>query len=315
MTPVFLSSNIPVLPKYISGKVRDVYDIDDSLLLVASDRISAFDVVLPDGIPSKGRVLTQISLFWFDLTKDIVENHVLTTNPDEIVSILNSAGVPDAETYRDTLEGRAMLGKRAKTIPIECVVRGYLAGSAWKEYKRQRAVAEEGDSINLYGIDLPATLVDSDRLPEPVFTPSTKESHGHDINISADQARDIVGKEIVDELERLSLAIYTKAAEYALSRGIIICDTKFEFGIRDGKIILIDELLTPDSSRFWDINDYEPGMAQASFDKQFVRDYLETLDWNKTYPGPELPDDIIQRTSDRYLEAYKRLVGKDLLSK
>lgn len=312
MSQVLRSTDIPILSKYISGKVRDVYEVGESLLLVASDRLSAFDVVLPDGIPHKGRVLTQMSLFWFEMTKDIVENHVITANATDIVTHLKDAGVQDAENLRGAVAGRSMLGKKAKTIPIECVVRGYLAGSAWKEYKRLRSKADEGENLNLYGIELPATLVDSDRLPEPVFTPSTKESNGHDVNISADQARDLVGKEIVDELERLSLAIYKKAADYALSRGIIICDTKFEFGMMDDKIILIDELLTPDSSRFWDINDYEPGGPQASFDKQFVRDYLETLDWNKTYPGPELPEDIIQKTSERYLEAYARVVGENL---
>jgi phosphoribosylaminoimidazole-succinocarboxamide synthase len=312
MTQVVRSTDIPGLTKYVTGKVRDVYDMGDTLLLVASDRLSAFDVVLPDGIPDKGRVLTQLSMFWFEMTRDIVEGHVLTADADEIVSELKMAGVPGAENYRDTLEGRTMLGKKAKTVPIECVVRGYLSGSAWKDYKKLVASADGAATVDLHGVTLPTTLVESDKLPEPVFTPSTKESSGHDINISADQARDIVGKELVDELERLSLAIYKKATEYALSRGIIIADTKFEFGIRDGKIILIDEVLTPDSSRFWDVDDYEPGRPQASFDKQFVRDYLETLDWGKTYPGPELPEDIIEKTSERYREAYLRIVGKKL---
>ncbi|MEN6520186.1 MAG: phosphoribosylaminoimidazolesuccinocarboxamide synthase [Armatimonadota bacterium] len=306
------STDLPGVQKFITGKVRDVYDLGDSLLLVTSDRLSAFDVVLPDGIPDKGKVLTQLSLFWFDMTGDIVDNHLITADADEIVARLKKSGMPDADEYRETLRGRSMLGAKAKSVPIECVVRGYLAGSAWNEYKRLVAKAGSTDTVTLYGVTLPSNLVESDRLPQPVFTPSTKESSGHDINISADQARDIIGKEIVDELERLSLTIYKKASEYTLSRGIIISDTKFEFGILDGKIILIDEVLTPDSSRFWDAADYEPGRSQLSFDKQFVRDYLETLDWNKTYPGPELPEEIIEKTSARYREAYRRIVGKEL---
>lgn len=307
------STDIDGLKKHITGKVRDVYDLGDSLLLVASDRLSAFDVVLPEGIPDKGRVLTQISLFWFEMTKDIVENHVITADADEIVEHLKSAGVPDEAQYRDMLKGRSMLGKKAQGVPIECIVRGYLSGSAWKDYKELVANSGGASSVTLHGVTLPSNLVESEKLPEPVFTPSTKESSGHDINISADQARDIVGKELVDELERLSLAIYNKAADYARTRGIIISDTKFEFGLRDGKIILIDEVLTPDSSRFWAADDYEPGRPQDAFDKQFVRDYLETLDWDKTYPGPVLPEDVVQNTRARYLEAYKRIVGKDLI--
>jgi phosphoribosylaminoimidazole-succinocarboxamide synthase len=313
MTQVVRSTEIPKLTKYVTGKVRDVYDLGDSLLLVASDRLSAFDVVLPDGIPCKGSVLTQLSLFWFEMTKNIVENHVITADADAIVGRLKDLGVADASTYHDMLSGRSMIGKKAKTIPIECVVRGYLAGSAWKEYKQLLASSDGSTTVNLHGVTLPTTLVESDKLPEPVFTPSTKEASGHDINISADQARNIAGKELVDELERLSLTIYNKASEYARSRGLIISDTKFEFGMRDGKIILIDEILTPDSSRFWAVADYEPGRPQAAFDKQFVRDYLETLDWDKTYPGPDLPADIIKKTSERYQEAYRRIVGKDLI--
>lgn len=306
------STELPGVKKFITGKVRDVYDLGDSLLLVTSDRLSAFDVVLPQAIPDKGRVLTQLSLFWFGLTKDIVENHVITADVDEIIERLKKSGMADADDYRETLEGRSMLGVKAKGIPIECVVRGYLAGSAWNDYKKLIKESGGADTVTLHGVTLPANLVESDKLPEPVFTPSTKESSGHDINISADQAREIAGKELVDELERLSLEIYKKASEYARSRGIIIADTKFEFGILDGKIILIDEVLTPDSSRFWDVDDYQPGKPQQSFDKQFVRDYLETLDWDKTYPGPELPDDIIAKTAERYRESYRRIVGKDL---
>lgn len=306
------STELPGVKKFITGKVRDVYDLEDSLLLVTSDRLSAFDVVLPGGIPDKGRVLTQLSLFWFDMTRDIVENHVITADVDEIIERLKKSGMADAADCREMLEGRSMLGVKAKGIPIECVVRGYLAGSAWSDYKKLIAESGGADTVTLHGVTLPSNLVESDKLPEPVFTPSTKESSGHDINISADQARNIAGKELVDELERLSLAIYKEASEYARSRGIIIADTKFEFGILDGKIILIDEALTPDSSRFWDADDYQPGRSQQSFDKQFVRDYLETLDWNKTYPGPELPDEIVTKTAERYRESYQRIVGKKL---
>lgn len=313
MSTLVRSTHIEGLKRHITGKVRDVYDLGDSLLLVASDRLSAFDVVLPDGIPDKGRVLTQLSKFWFDLTGDIVENHVITVDADEIVEHLRKAGVENPEQYREMLDSRAMLGKKAEGVPIECVVRGYLAGSGWKDYKQLVAESGGAATVTLHGVELPSNLKESDQLPEPVFTPSTKESSGHDINISADQARDLVGKELVDELERLSLAIYKKASQYARERGIIICDTKFEFGVRDGKIILIDEVLTPDSSRFWAVADYVPGRPQDAFDKQFVRDYLETLDWDKTYPGPELPSDIVMKTRARYLEAYKRLVGRDLV--
>ncbi len=307
------STDIPGLKKHITGKVRDVYDLGDSLLLVASDRLSAFDVVLPGGVADKGRVLTQISVFWFEMTKDIVENHVITTDADEIVGYLKEAGVADAEQYRDMLDGRAMLGKKAQGVPIECIVRGYLAGSGWKDYQALVAASNGAETVTLHGVTLPSSMVESQQMPEPAFTPSTKASSGHDENISADKAREIVGKELVDELERLSLAIYKKASEYARERGIIICDTKFEFGIRDGKVILIDEVLTPDSSRFWAEADYVPGKSQDAFDKQFVRDYLETLDWDKTYPGPELPEDVVNNTRARYLEAYKRLVGKELI--
>ncbi|HOK52875.1 MAG TPA: phosphoribosylaminoimidazolesuccinocarboxamide synthase [Armatimonadota bacterium] len=307
------STELPGVAKHVTGKVRDVYDLGDSLLLVASDRLSAFDVVLPGGIPDKGKVLTQISLFWFDKTRDIVENHLITANADEIVVRLADAGVPDAASHRETIRGRSILGRKAEQIPIECIVRGYLAGSAWKEYKELLA-GNNGDRscVSLHGIRLPVDMVESAQLPEPVFTPSTKASSGHDENISVDQARNIVGKEIVDELQRLSLEIYTKASEYARTRGIIIADTKFEFGILDEKIILIDEILTPDSSRFWAVDDYQPGRSQDSFDKQFVRDYLLTLDWDKTYPGPELPEEIVRKTSERYKEAYLRLTGHKL---
>jgi len=306
------SIEIPELKKHTSGKVRDVYDLGESLLIAASDRLSAFDVVLPGGIPDKGRVLTQLSMFWFGKTRHIVENHVITADADEIVEILEKQGLSNAADYRNTLKDRTMIGRKAKAIPIECVVRGYLSGSAWKEYKEIAAKSGKSGEIELYGIKLPSDMVESQKMPEPAFTPATKESSGHDINISADDARRIVGKELVDELERLSLAVYKEASEYALTRGFIIADTKFEFGIVDDKIILIDEILTPDSSRFWAIDTYEPGRSQEAFDKQFVRDYLLTLDWDKTYPGPELPEEIVLKTRERYLEAYKRLVGKEL---
>jgi len=305
------STDIHGLKKHVTGKVRDVYELADSLLLVATDRLSAFDVVLPGGIPDKGRVLTQLSLFWFDMTKDIVQNHVITADVDEIIKRLRFEGVPNAASYREMLEGRSMLGVKAEPVPIECVVRGYLAGSAWAEY-RELVASGDGATVNLHGVVLPPNLIESDKLPEPVFTPATKATTGHDENVSADKAREMVGKELVDELERLSLEIYRKASNYAASRGIIISDTKFEFGIRDGKVILIDELLTPDSSRFWAADDYVPGRSQASFDKQFVRDYLLALDWDKTYPGPELPPDIVEKTSEKYREAYRRITGQDL---
>lgn len=307
------SIDIPGLKKHTSGKVRDVYDLGDSLLIAASDRLSAFDVVLPGGIPDKGRVLTQISMFWFEKTKHIVDNHAITSDTDEIVEILEKkCGLQNASDYRDILRDRAMIGRKAKAVPIECVIRGYLSGSAWNEYKELVAKCGNSGEIDLHGVKLPSDMVESQKLPEPVFTPATKETSGHDVNISADEARHIVGKELVDELERLSLAVYKEASEYAMTRGFIIADTKFEFGIIDDKIILIDEILTPDSSRFWSVETYEPGRPQEAFDKQFVRDYLLTLDWDKTYPGPELPEEIVLKTRERYLEAYRRLVGHDL---
>ncbi len=315
MSQVLRSTDIQGIAKHTTGKVRDVYDLGDELLLVASDRISAFDVVLPDGIPDKGRVLTQLSVFWFDIVSDLVENHLITADTEAILGRLRIAGVPNADELKEGLAGRSMLGKKAQQIPIECVVRGYLSGSAWNEYQELVKTSGTAGNVTLHGATLPATLTESDKLPEAIFTPSTKESEGHDVNISAEQAKDIVGAKIVDELERLSLAIYNKASGYARTRGIIIADTKFEFGIRDGRVILIDEVLTPDSSRFWAVDEYAPGRPQASFDKQFVRDYLLTLDWDKTYPGPNLPEDIVERTGERYMEAYRRITGRELLKK
>ncbi len=309
---IVTTTDIKGLPKFVTGKVRDVYDLGNELLIVATDRISAFDVVLPTPIPDKGKVLTQMSLFWFDLTKDIVENHLITANTDEILARIRNAGVENPEQYRELLDGRSMLVVKTKPIPIECVVRGYLAGSAWKEYSVLRTASGSSKPVVLHGIELPADMVECQKMPRPVFTPATKESTGHDVNISAQQARQIVGEDLGKQLEALSLALYNRASEYAAEHGIIISDTKFEFGQLNDRIILIDEVLTPDSSRFWDANLYTPGRSQPSFDKQFVRDYLLGLDWDRTYPGPELPEDIVARTAEKYREAYHRLVGKPL---
>jgi phosphoribosylaminoimidazole-succinocarboxamide synthase len=277
------------------GKVRDVYAVEDKLLIVATDRISAFDVVLPNAIPWKGAVLTGLSLFWFDFLKDTVANHLITTEVDSYPAPLRK--------HRDQLEGRSMLVCRADVFPIECVARGYLAGSGWKEYKQTGEVC---------GIRLPAGLKESGKLPEPVFTPATKAESGHDINISEREMADRVGKEATEELKGLTIEIYSRASQYAAERGIIIADTKFEFGVQDGRVILVDEALTPDSSRFWPRADYQPGRGQNSFDKQYVRDYLETLDWDKQPPGPNLPEAVIARTSEKYLEAYRLLAGKEM---
>jgi len=309
---IVTSTDIQGLKKHATGKVRDIYDLGDSLLMIASDRLSAFDVVLPTGIPDKGRVLTQMSLFWFDLTKDIVTNHLITADTDEVLDRIRGAGVSDPEQYREALDGRSMITVKANPCPIECVVRGYLAGSAWKEYSALRKAAGDGAPVVLHGIELPGDMVESQKLPRPVFTPATKESTGHDINISAAKACEIVGEDVGKQLEALSLAIYTRASEYAAERGVIISDTKFEFGERDDQLILIDEVLTPDSSRFWDASLYRPGQSQPSYDKQFVRDYLLTLDWDQTYPGPELPPEIVEKTAEKYREAYRRLTGKAL---
>src|SRR5262245_24621962 len=272
------------------GKVRDVYDFGDRLLIVATDRISAFDWVLPTGIPDKGRVLTQMSEMWFSRLS--TANHLLSMNPDEVP-------LP-AGTDRAGLAGRSMVVRKARVFPVECVVRGYLSGSGWKEYQKQGSVC---------GIRLPAGLRESDALPEPIFTPATKEESGHDINIPFERMSGIVGAAAATELRRRSLAIYSQAAEYARSRGIIIADTKFEFGHCRGEIILIDEVLTPDSSRFWPADLYEPGHAQPSYDKQFVRDWLETTGWDKNSPPPALPDDVVTNTRAKYIEAFERLSG------
>jgi phosphoribosylaminoimidazole-succinocarboxamide synthase len=293
MSEIILKTDFPDIPFIKSGKVRDIYDLGDYILLIATDRISAFDVVLPDGIPGKGRVLTQISLYWFKQMEDIIANHLEAVEVKEFPEPLHK--------YSDVLEGRSMLVKKAKPMPVECVVRGYLSGSGWKSYRKDKTVC---------GIRLPDGLVESSKLKEPVFTPSTKEEQGHDINISFKEVENIVGKELAENLRDASLKIYTKARDIAEKRGIIIADTKFEFGIYDDKLILIDELLTPDSSRFWSLKDYAPGKGQDSYDKQIVRDYLLTLDWDKTYPGPALPEEIIEKAAKRYNEILKIISGK-----
>lgn len=290
-----LSTDFNDLKLFKRGKVRDVYDLGTELLIVSSDRISCFDVVLPTPIPYKGIVLSQISKFWFDFTKGTIDNHLITSNVDDLPLTLKK--------YKEILIGRSMLVKKTEPLAIECVVRGYLAGSGWKEYLENSSVC---------GHKLPAGLKESQELPEPIFTPSTKADVGHDMNIDEDEARKITGANIFEEVKNASLMIYKKASEYARQKGIIIADTKFEFGLIKGKLILIDEVLTPDSSRFWPQDSYRVGCSQVSFDKQFVRDYLETLDWDKTPPGPALPKDIVEKTTEKYLEAYKRLTGRPL---
>lgn len=301
MSPELLDSVIthtefPELELFASGKVRDIYLLDkDHLLFVATDRISAFDYVLATGIPHKGSVLNQLSLFWFDFLKDTVANHLVTAD----VSRYPAA----AQKYSDQLRGRSMMVRRAEMFPVECVVRGYISGSAWKEYKAAGTVC---------GIQLPAGLKESDQLPEPIFTPSTKAVTGHDENISLGQAAKIIGRENAEQLKDLSIAVYKKAADYARGKGIIIADTKFEFGRTDAGIILADEVLTPDSSRFWPADKYQPGQSQESFDKQYVRDYLEEIRWNKKPPAPVLPPEVARKTSEKYVEAYRQLTGLKL---
>jgi phosphoribosylaminoimidazole-succinocarboxamide synthase len=275
------------------GKVRDIYDLGDKLLIVATDRLSAFDVVMPTPIPDKGRVLTQLSLFWFDLLRDVVPNHVLSATE-----------FPAAfDAYREDLAGRSMVVRKTQPLPIECVVRGYVSGSGWKDYR---------SSGQICGIALPVGLQESDRLPEPIFTPATKAVTGHDENISFEQAASLIGKEVAERVRGLSLEIYGRAAAYAAPRGILVADTKFEFGLLDNELIWIDEALTPDSSRFWPAAQYQPGGAQPSFDKQFVRDYLERILWPKIPPGPELPSDVVAATRAKYREAYRILAGREL---
>ena len=278
------------------GKVRDIYDLGDRLLIVATDRMSAFDVVMPNPIPDKGRILTQLSKFWFDLTKEIVPNHVISTEVKDYPK--------DCEPYQEILRGRSMLVIKTKVLPVECVVRGYLSGSGWEEYKKTGEVC---------GIRLPKGLVESSKLEEPVFTPATKAEMGlHDENIPFERVEKIIGNDLAQKVKLLSMAVYKKARDFAEQRGILIADTKMEFGMKDGKLILIDELLTPDSSRFWPRDEYQAGGPQKSFDKQFLRDYLLSIHWDKSPPAPQLPEEIIQKTREKYLEAYERLVGRPL---
>jgi phosphoribosylaminoimidazole-succinocarboxamide synthase len=287
-----LQTDFPGLALYRRGKVRDVYDLGDTLLIVATDRISAYDCIMPNGIPGKGVILTRMSLFWFDLVKDIVPNHLITAEVDAYPAML--------QPFAETLQGRSMLVRKAERFDVECVARGYLAGSGWREYRQHGRVC---------GIPLPAGLEESSRLAAPIFTPATKAESGHDENISFEQMVEIVGKDEAIRLRDLTLAVYVRARDYAETRGIIIADTKFEFGRIDGRIALIDEILSPDSSRFWPKDRYAAGRPQNSFDKQFVRDYLDTLNWNKTPPAPPLPDDIVQKTLEKYQEAAHRLTG------
>ena len=293
MSAVISQTDFAGLKLRARGKVRDIYELGDQLLIVATDRLSAFDVVLPTAIPDKGPVLTQLSLFWFEKLASIVPNHVISAD--------NFAGV--LAPYADALQGRAMLVRRTEPVPIECVVRGYLSGSGWKDYQKTGSVC---------GIALPAGLRESDRLPEPIFTPSTKATSGHDENISFDETVARIGQPLAEKLHDTSLAIYKSAVEFASARGIIIADTKFEFGLVGGKLIWIDEALTPDSSRFWPGNQYMPGKPQPSFDKQYVRDYLEKIGWNKQPPAPPLPADVVAATRDKYREAYQRVTGHEL---
>ena len=293
MTPIITQTNCPELNLVNRGKVRDIYDLGEHLLIVASDRISAFDVIMDVGIPQKGYVLTQISKFWFEQMSDLVPHHLIATEVDDFPAITHQ--------YRDQLEGRSMLAKKAQPLPVECIVRGYLSGSGWKEYQQRGS---------LCSIPLPTGLVQSDKLPETLFTPSTKAELGeHDENISFEQTVDLCGLETAEQVKEISIKIYERARDLADKKGLIIADTKFEFGLLDGQLIWIDEALTPDSSRFWPKDQYHPGSAQPSFDKQFLRDYLETLDWGKQAPAPELPEEIVRKTGEKYLEALKRLTA------
>ena len=293
---VLRETSLPGAKVFSRGKVRDVYEVsDDQLLIVATDRLSAFDVVMAEGIPDKGRVLTQLSCFWFNFLRESVPTHFLTADIEEYP--------PELRKHADQLAGRSMLVRRTKPFPIECVVRGYLVGSGWKDYRASGAVC---------GIQLPAGLQESAKLDRPVFTPSTKETMGHDENISWEEVVETVGSDAAEQLRDQSLAVYFKARDYAEARGIIIADTKFEWGLWKDRIILIDEVLTPDSSRFWPQEGYEPGKSQPSFDKQFVRDYLESIHWNKQPPPPALPSDVVEKTSEKYREAYRRLTGNSL---
>lgn len=279
---------------FCRGKVRDVYDLDDKILMVATDRISAFDVIMPSGIPDKGKILTQMSSFWFDYTSDIVENHVISCKMEDFPDKLQSAAV--------IIKNRSTLVKKTKALEVECIVRGYISGSGWKDYQKTGSIC---------GINLPAGLKESEKLSGPLFTPSTKAKSGHDVNISVSEVENKIGKELTQSLKEKSLQIYQKAYKKAYEAGIIIADTKFEFGLLDDRLILIDEILTPDSSRFWPLDDYETGRSQKSYDKQYVRDYLETLDWDKKPPAPDLPEEIVDNTREKYLKAFRLITGKE----
>jgi phosphoribosylaminoimidazole-succinocarboxamide synthase len=292
-TPVY-ETNLKGIKLLNRGKVRDIYDLGETLLIVATDRISAFDVIMPNPIPGKGRILTEISRFWFEKTKSIIDNHVIATRVSDFPQILRS--------YEDILETRSMIVRKAEPLPVECIVRGYISGSGWKSYK---------ESGTICGIELPAGLTESARLPEPIFTPSTKEELGaHDINIGFEKASALIGRDTAEKVRTTSIALYMRGVEIAEQRGIIIADTKFEFGLCNGELILIDEVLTPDSSRFWPKQTYRPGGPQKSFDKQYLRDYLLSIDWNKTPPAPELPQEVIDNTLQKYTDALNRLTAK-----
>lgn len=297
MTKAVLETNFSDLKLIQRGKVRDIYDLGDTYLMVASDRISAFDVIMPQGVPDKGKVLNQISLFWFDVMSSLVPNHVISGDVEDFPEI--------CKPYLDTLNGRAMLVKKTKPLLIECVVRGYISGSGWKSYQKTQSVC---------GINLASGLLESDKLPAPIFTPSTKEEEGHDINIDFEAACNLVGVEHAEKVRDLSLEIYEKGSQFAKEKGIIIADTKFEFGLLDDQIILIDEVLTPDSSRFWPLEDYTPGGSQKSFDKQYLRDYLESIAWDKNPPAPNLPDEVVSNTRDKYLDAFRLITGKPVVA-
>jgi phosphoribosylaminoimidazole-succinocarboxamide synthase len=301
MAQALLSTSIPGLPEPRRGKVREVYDLGDQLLIVSTDRISAFDVIMQNGIPDKGKILNQMSAFWFDKYKEICPNHVIATEDQRIADKIGNVAL---FARHPELIGRCTLAKKAKPLAIECVARGYIAGSLYKDYRSQ--------GRRIHGLNLPGELLESEILPEPIFTPATKAQEGHDENISFGQAADIVGREVAEKARALTLILYSFASQYAASKGLILADTKFEFGETDDGLIWIDEAFTPDSSRFWDAEKYKPGGPQASFDKQFVRDYLEATSWNKQPPGPELPDEIVEKTRDKYLQAYKRLTDRPL---
>ncbi len=300
MEKALIKTDIKEFPLYAKGKVRDIYDLKDKLLIIATDRISAFDVVLPNGIPGKGKILNRMSLFWFELVKEIVDNHLIASEVKDYPKELHK--------YRDILEDRSMLVKKARRIDVECVVRGYISGSLWKEYKEKKDSAVNG-KVELLGFNFPDKLEESDKLPFPIFTPATKAESGHDENISFEEMKEKLGASLSEYLKEKSLEIYQKCSDYAEKKGIIIADTKFEFGLYGEKIILIDEILSPDSSRFWPKLTYSPGRSQESFDKQFVRDYLLEISWDKKPPAPELPEEIILKTKEKYQEALKRLIN------